>query len=99
MKNKYIKSLGGEEEEVLGSKGRIVSTEESAKDEWQTTLRPQHLDDYIGQEAFKKNLKVYMRQQSRAKSRWIMCCSMDRRDSARPPWRRSSPMSWDRSLK
>ena len=32
MKNKYIKSLGGEEEEVLGSKGRIVSTEESAKD-------------------------------------------------------------------
>lgn len=31
MKNKYIKSLGGEEEEVLGSKGRIVSTEESAK--------------------------------------------------------------------
>ena len=65
MKNKYIKSLGGEEEEVLGSKGRIVSTEESAKDEWQTTLRPQLLDDYI----------------------------------ARPPWRRSSPMSWDRSLK
>lgn len=60
MKNKYIKSLGGEEEEVLGSKGRIVSTEESAKDEWQTTLRPQHLDDYIGQEAFKKNLKVYI---------------------------------------
>lgn len=60
MKNKYIKSLGDEEEEVLGSKGRIVSTEESAKDEWQTTLRPQHLDDYIGQEAFKKNLKVYI---------------------------------------
>lgn len=60
MKNKYIKSLGGEEEEVLGSKGRIVSTEESAKDEWQTTLRPQRVDDYIGQEAFKKNLKVYI---------------------------------------
>ena len=60
MKNKYIKSLGGEEEEVLGSKGRIVSTEETAKDEWQTTLRPQRLDDYIGQEAFKKNLKVYI---------------------------------------
>ena len=66
MKNKYIKSLGGEEEEVLGSKGRIVSTEESAKDEWQTTLRPQHLDDYIGQEAFKKNLKVYSEVAQRA---------------------------------
>ena len=61
MNNKYIKSLGGEdEEEVLGSKGRIVSTEEMPKDEWQTSLRPQRLDDYIGQEAFKKNLKVYI---------------------------------------
>lgn len=41
MNNKYIKSLGGqEEEEVLGSKGRIVSTEETPKDEWQNSLRP-----------------------------------------------------------
>lgn len=67
MNNKYIKSLGGEEEEeVLGSKGRIVSTEETPKDEWQTSLRPQRLDDYIGQESFKKNLKVYI---AAAKSR------------------------------
>ena len=45
MNNKYIKSLGGaDEEEVLGSKGRIVSTEETPKDEWQMTLRPQRLD-------------------------------------------------------
>ena len=67
MKNKYIKSLGGrDEEEVLGSTGRIVSTEEIPKDEWQTSLRPQQLDDYIGQEAFKKNLKVYI---AAAKSR------------------------------
>lgn len=67
MNNKYIKSLGGaDEEEVLGSKGRIVSTEETPKDEWQMTLRPQWLDDYIGQEAFKKNLKVYI---AAAKSR------------------------------
>lgn len=61
MKNKYIKSLGGEkDEEVLGSTGRIVSTEESSKDAWQTSLRPQRLDDYIGQTAFKNNLKVYI---------------------------------------
>ncbi len=67
MKNKYIKSLGGEEEEeVLGGKGRIVSTEETGRDEWQTTLRPQRLDDYIGQAAFKENLKIYI---SAAKSR------------------------------
>ncbi len=61
MNNKYIKSLAGEgEEEVLGGKGRIVSTEETVKDEWQTSLRPQRLDSYIGQESFKKNLKVYI---------------------------------------
>lgn len=61
MNNKYIKSLAGEgEEEVLGGKGRIVSTEETVKDEWQTNLRPQRLDSYIGQESFKKNLKVYI---------------------------------------
>lgn len=67
MRNKYIKSLGGEEdEEILGSKGRIVSTEETGRDEWQTSLRPQRLDDYIGQAAFKENLKIYI---SAAKSR------------------------------
>ena len=67
MNNKYIKSLGGEEdEEVLGGKGRIVSSEETGRDEWQTSLRPQRLDDYIGQAAFKENLKIYI---SAAKSR------------------------------
>ena len=67
MNNKYIKSLGGEdEEEVLGNKGRIVSTEETEKDAWQLSLRPQRLDDYIGQAAFKENLKIYI---SAAKSR------------------------------
>ena len=88
MNNKYIKSLGGqEEEEVLGSKGRIVSTEETPKDEWQNSLRPQRLDDYIGQEAFKKNLKVYI------------AAATARGGLERPPWRRSLPMSWEASSK
>lgn len=61
MKNQYIKSLAEEgTEDILGSKGRIVSTEEIPKDEWQNYLRPQRLDDYIGQESFKKNLKIYI---------------------------------------
>ncbi len=63
MKNKYIKSLVDEmngEEEFMGGSGRIVSTEESPKDQWQSSLRPQTLDDYIGQESFKKNLKIYI---------------------------------------
>ena len=72
MKNKYIKSLGGEEEEVLGSKGRIVSTEETAKDEWQTTLRPQHLDDYIGQAKAKEMLNVYIRAARNSEGHVIM---------------------------
>lgn len=98
MKNKYIKSLGGEkDEEVLGSTGRIVSTEESSKDAWQTSLRPQRLDDYIGQTAFKNNLKVYI---EAAKGRGE---SLDHvllyglRGSGRRPWPKSLPMSWAHS--
>lgn len=60
MNNKYIKSLGGGAEPVLGDEGRIVAREDTGHDEWQQTLRPQTLDEYIGQEAFKKNLKIYI---------------------------------------
>ena len=69
MSDKYIKSLGGEEEEVLGSKGRIVSTEESAKDEWQTTLRPQHLTIISDRKPSRRISRYTSRQRSRAKSR------------------------------
>ena len=61
MNNKYIKSLGGENNiDVLGGEGRIMAREEMKRDEWQQTLRPQTLGDYIGQSSFKKNLKVYI---------------------------------------
>ena len=50
MNNKYIKSLGGENNiDVLGGEGRIMAREEMKRDEWQQTLRPQTLGDYIGQ--------------------------------------------------
>lgn len=67
MNNKYIKSLGGEEHiEMLGTEGRITAGEESRRDEWQQTIRPQRLSDYIGQSTFKENLHVYI---SAARSR------------------------------
>ena len=67
MNNKYIKSLGGEEHiEMLGTEGRITAGEGSRRDEWQQTIRPQRLSDYIGQSTFKENLHVYI---SAARSR------------------------------
>lgn len=67
MNNKYIKSLGGENNiEMPGGEGRITASEESKRDEWQQTIRPQQLDEYIGQSAFKENLKIYI---AAAKSR------------------------------
>ena len=98
MKNKYIKSLGGEkDEEVLGSTGRIVSTEESSKDAWQTSLRPQRLDDYIGQTAFKNNLKVYIEAAKGEANPWTMSFSTGLRGSGKRPWPKSLPMSWAHS--
>lgn len=67
MNNKCIKSLGGEEHiEMLGTEGRITAGEGSRRDEWQQTIRPQRLSDYIGQSTFKENLHVYI---SAARSR------------------------------
>ena len=40
---------------------RIITTEVTAEDERiETTLRPQHLKDYIGQERLKSTLKIYI---------------------------------------
>lgn len=60
MNNQYIKTLGGGEEPVLGDTGRIVAREETGRDEWQQSIRPKTLDEYIGQESFKRNLKIYI---------------------------------------
>ena len=61
MNNKYIKSLGNENNiDFLGMEGRITAREEIGHDEWQQTIRPQKLEDYIGQSSFKDNLKIYI---------------------------------------
>lgn len=61
MNNQYIKTLGGSDSiNFSGEEGRIVAREETGHDEWQQTIRPQTLGDYIGQSTFKENLKVYI---------------------------------------
>ncbi|MBO4401900.1 MAG: Holliday junction branch migration DNA helicase RuvB [Selenomonadaceae bacterium] len=40
---------------------RIIATEELAADDWQYSLRPRRLSEYIGQEKVKANLKVFVK--------------------------------------
>ena len=62
---------------------RVISTQLQEEDlKMESSLRPQHLSDYIGQEKIKDNMKVYIE----AEKPWIMCCSMDRPDLVRPRW-------------
>lgn len=39
---------------------RIIAREEVSGDGWQQSLRPRHLAEYIGQEALKRNLEVFI---------------------------------------
>ncbi len=39
---------------------RIIATEEQPADDWQYSLRPRHLREYIGQDQVKQNLSVYI---------------------------------------
>ena len=41
--------------------GRIVAMEEQPSDDWQYSLRPRKLNEYIGQEEAKENLSVFIR--------------------------------------
>lgn len=42
-------------------KERIVATEAQSADDWQYSLRPRRLNEYIGQEKAKENLKVFIK--------------------------------------
>lgn len=81
----------------MGSNGqrRVINTDITPEDQKiESSLRPQMLKDYIGQEKIKSNLKVYI---DAAKSRgnlWIMCCFTGLRDWARPPCPALLPMKW-----
>lgn len=42
-------------------KERIVATDEQSADDWQLSLRPRRLSEYIGQDKAKKNLSVFIK--------------------------------------
>lgn len=55
-----IKSLRPKTAETASEETRIVVREETEKDEWQQSLRPKALSDYIGQPDMRRNLSVYI---------------------------------------
>ena len=58
-------------------------------------LRPQTLDDFIGQEEARANLRVFTeKRQAAGARRWTTSCSTGLRAWARPLWRRSWRASW-----
>ena len=75
---------------------RIITTDVLEEDvKIEGSLRPQHLDDYIGQEKTKKNLKVYIKQQNSEVMFSIMCCFTALRDLEKQRWRASLQMRWE----
>ncbi len=74
---------------------RLITTEVIEEDQRiEGSLRPQSLDDYIGQEKAKENLKIYIEAANREAIPWIMYCFTDLRDWERPPWQALLPTKW-----
>ena len=70
---------------------RIMTTENLEEDvRIENHLRPQLLEDYIGQAKAKEMLKIYI--ERRGARHWIISCSMDLRDLERRHLRESLPM-------
>ena len=73
---------------------RVISTQVQEEDiKIEKSLRPQTLDDYIGQQKAKENLKIYI---EAAKQRGE---SLDLPDLERRRLRESLQMRWGRILK
>jgi hypothetical protein len=59
-----------------------------------TTLRPQTLSEFVGQEQAKANLRVFIEAPRPGARPWTTSCCSARRAWARRRWPRSSPASW-----
>ena len=71
---------------------RLVSPEPEPEDfDSEASLRPKTLEEYIGQDKAKENLKIYLQA---AKMRWIICFCTAHRASAKRPLRVSWPTRW-----
>ena len=63
---------------------RIISTQITEEDYGiENSLRPLSLDDYVGQNKVKSNLKYILRQQRKEEKLLTMCFFMDLRDLER----------------
>ena len=69
---------------------RLVTAERREEDAADSSLRPQRLAEFIGQQQARSNLAVFIEAARSAQARRsITCCSSGRRASARPRLRRS----------
>ena len=80
---------------------RVISTQVQEEDiKIEKSLRPQTLDDYIGQQKAKENLKVYIEAANqRGEALDHVLFYMDLRDLERRRLRESLQMRWGRILK
>lgn len=75
---------------------RVISTQVQDEDiKIEKNLRPQTLDDYIGQQKAKKNLKVYIEAAKQRGESLDHVLFLDLRDLARPHWRALLQMRWE----
>ena len=75
---------------------RIITTDVLEEDvKIEGSLRPQHLDDYIGQEKTKKNLKVYIEAAKQRSDVLDHVLFTALRDLEKQRWRASLQMRWE----
>lgn len=60
---------------------RIMDAHEQAQDNIEASLRPLSLDEYIGQQGLKENLRVFIHAAKSRNEALITCCFMARQDS------------------
>lgn len=75
---------------------RIITTDVLEEDvKIEGSLRPQHLDDYIGQEKTKKNLKVYIEAAKQRSDVLDHVLFYALRDLEKQRWQASLQMRWN----
>ena len=74
--------------------GRLVSPEMEAIDSEENSLRPHTLEDYVGQEKVKENLRIYLEAARRRGEAMDHILLYGLPAWARPLWRASWPRRW-----
>ena len=85
-----------EEGNLITMERRIITTDVLEEDvKIEGSLRPQHLDDYIGQEKTKKNLKVYIEAAKQRSDVLDHVLFYGPPDLEKQRWRASLQMRWE----